>query len=286
MSNDPAAPAAPVVPETPAAPAAPVTPPVADPAAAGQPSGGEKPAVLPSGPVGYRPDGLPDHLAGKTEQETLDNVFKAYKGLRDAKLGDVPAKPDDYKIAWSEPLQAFAADLETDALMKGVKADAHEVGIGNAQLDGLLNKVFTRMIDMKLVETPVDTEAELAAITPAAARDLPPAEQEAARTRRLADNSAWLDGLAKDGLAPETVAQLKGELSGFAALHELLEFQRNGGVKPALNGDLAPPVTEATLQARIADPRNQFGNPKYETGFAAETSRMYQQFYGSAPKAG
>jgi len=52
----------------------------------------------------YVPKGLPDHMVGESQKDTLDNLFKAYKGARDkiagGKMGegDVPEKIDGYKI--------------------------------------------------------------------------------------------------------------------------------------------------------------------------------------------
>ena len=46
--------------------------------AGGQATGGE------GSPSPYRPEGLPDHLYGASDRETLDKVFGAYKPAREA----------------------------------------------------------------------------------------------------------------------------------------------------------------------------------------------------------
>lgn len=259
------------------------------------PSSGQSPGE-PSPPAvttpvtvtGYRPDGVPEHMLGATDKETMDRMNAALKGFRDdlAKRGTVPKDVAEYSFDWSAELKPYTADIENDVLFKGVKEDALEAGLTVDQAGKFLNKAMTRMVTMGLLENPVDLETAKAEMAPPEARGLPPAERDTAIQRRVAANMAFVDGLARDGLPAPAVEALKAELAGFAPLNALFEHLRQPGVGPALNGNPAPAVSESDLRARTADPRNTFGNAKYDPVFAAETTRLYQQHYpaGSSPR--
>ena len=95
---------APISPGQPATPA----PAVTDPPAAGAPAAGQAPAD-PGASAAYRPEGLPDHLLGKDERETIDKLFKAYGGAREAiaKFGAVPEAPDKYEFTPAEAVAPY-----------------------------------------------------------------------------------------------------------------------------------------------------------------------------------
>lgn len=47
----------------------------------------------------YIPEGLPEHFQGKSDQETIDHMFKALEGFRKEQgKKQIPEKPEDYKL--------------------------------------------------------------------------------------------------------------------------------------------------------------------------------------------
>ena len=101
-----------------------------------------------SGP--YRPDGLPDHLYGESDKETLDSLAKAYKGARDQIAnrktdsdGKVPDNIDGYKIEAKGDDDTIAAELnskESQPIMDAFKTAALEVGMGEKQFSTFIRK--------------------------------------------------------------------------------------------------------------------------------------------------
>ncbi len=245
---------------------------------AGQPDPGAQP------PPSYRPDGLPEHLAGKDERETLDRVFKAYDGARRemAERGSVPKDADGYTFTPSEKLSAFAGSFEKDELFRGIRADALAHKIPDKQFNGFLNAAFERMLEMELVQKPVDLEAELAKLVPDAAKALDAGQQATARERRIRENVAFVDALDEKVLGKDEKIALQSLLDT-AAGNRVVEWIKGIGreTPPALGGGTQEAITPQQLRQRQADPRNQIASPKYDPDFAAETSALYRKHYGS-----
>lgn len=99
--------------------------------------GDDKPDDKPAAP--YKPEGIADNLLGKTDQETIDNLFKAHKGARDAiakgvgKLeGEVHTDASKYQIESTGDDDKIAAELNSEAskpIMDAFRAAAAEVGV-------------------------------------------------------------------------------------------------------------------------------------------------------------
>jgi hypothetical protein len=247
-------------------------------AAAGQ-SGGDGGAP----PAPYRPDGLPDHLVGASERETIDKLWKAQEGYRQAqaKYEPPPADASGYTFEFSDKVKPYAADFGEDKFFGGVKEDLLAAGIGSKTANAFLDKVLGRMIDMNLVDAPVDVEAEKVKLAPAEAKSLPPAERDAAIQRRVSTNVAFVDSLKAKGFGAEAASDLAAELVAFPALNDLVEFMRLGqGAGPALGGNQAGEATRADLEKRMADPRQKFGTATFDADFAKETDRLFRVVHG------
>jgi hypothetical protein len=254
-------------------------------AAGGQASAGQAAGSEGGAAAAWRPDGLPDHLAGKDERETIEKLWNAQKAYRDgqAKFEPPPADPNGYAFEWSDKVKPYAADFGEDAFFKGVREDALKAGLGNKQAGTFLDAVMTRMVDMQLVEAPVDIEAEKAKLAPAEAKNLPAPERDAAIQRRVSTNIAFVDALKEKGLDAQVASDLSAELAAFPALNALVEFVRAGageGAAPALGGQPAAGASKADLEKRMADPRQRFGTPTYDADFARETDRLFKQVHG------
>lgn len=248
-------------------------------ATAGQAAGAEGGGAA----AAYRPDGLPDHLVGTNEKETIDKLWTAQKAYRDgqAKYEPPPADATGYTFEWSEKVKPYTQEFETDPAFKGLREDLLEAGIGTKAASKLIDKTLARWIDGGLVHEPVDIEAEKAKLAPAEAKDLPAPERDAAIQRRVATNVAFVDSLKAKGFDAQAASDLSAELAAFPALNQLVEFVRSGqgGAEPALGGGAAQGVTKADLDARVADPRNRWGSTKYDPSYAAETDRLFKQLH-------
>jgi len=250
--------------------------------------GGTPPAGQSGGGGGdaapYRPDGLPDQYFGANERETIDKLWGATKGFRDAqaKYEPPPTDANGYAFEWSDSVKPYAADFGEDKFFAGVKEDALKAGLSNKQANAFLDGVMGRMISMQLVDAPVDVEAEKLKLAPADAKSLPPAERDAAIQRRVTNNIAFVDSLAAKGFDKDAAQSLGAELAAFPALNQLVEFMRDGagGSGPALGGSGGAEATKADLEKRVADPRNRFGTPGYDADFARETDRLFKVVHG------
>lgn len=220
----------------------------------------------------YKPEGFPDHMLGKTDQETIDNAAKALKGYRE-RDGQVPEKPEAYKTfdKVDDAIKPYVETLTNDPLFDRLTEKAKERGIPLAHFQGLTTDLMALGAEMGIFEPPLDVAKEKALLTPSTAAHLPEAEQAKARDQRMTDNLAWLDThVAKDGgagLSKEAVDNLKAALGDRAYGHQAIEYFRsltskgNGPLIAGAAGAVADP--KADIARRQALPENTWGNPKF-----------------------
>lgn len=225
------------------------------------------------------PEGLPEHLAGKDAEETLGKLLGAYKPLRDklAAAGEVPAEAKGYGFEASEKLAPFTAKLDGDPFYDAVREISHKAGLSTKQFQSVFGGIMEKMVDQGLVAEAYNADKEAASIAP----DVEPAKRAEAADRRIRENLALIDAWKEQGLPEAVVAPLKGVMDrGWA--NQLVDWiaDRSGEVKPALAGKATGGVSEADLAKRSADPKNQASGPNYDPAFAAETDRLYREFYG------
>lgn len=285
----------------PAAPAAPAA--AAPPAGGGAPpaSSAGNPAAAASDPAAagafYRPEGLPDHLVGKDQAETLDKLFGAFKGYRDrdAQSG-VPEKAEAYGEFSGEIPDTVKPHLETlkgDPLFSRLNEKALALRLPASAYQGLVQEFISVSAEMGLMEPIVDAQAERAALVPAAAAHLPPAEQQQAVEKRMNDNFAFLDALAaqgadKGGLSKDDAEFAKAMLGDSAKGHRVFEWMRaatgaagDGGRGPALGGAPAGDNHRAELARRAALPENTWGDPKFDQKSYDQLQADRKAFFGS-----
>lgn len=264
----------------PAAPAA--APPVADANAGGAspPAGQAAAPVVPPSP--YRPEGLPDHLAGKTDRETIDALFKSFDGFRraQAERGEAPKDPSGYAFEPSEALKPYADGLAKDPFFDKVKAAAHKHGLPPKIFNGFLNDVMGEMVAGAMVAEPYDPERERAALAP----DVKDAGERAkAVDAMVRENIARIAVFQQQGLPEASAKWLVGQLDRAAANQALGFFlSRMGEQAPALGG-AAPSgaLTDKQLEAMMADPRGRVGDPKYDPAFVQQRTEAFKARYGA-----
>jgi hypothetical protein len=239
-------------------------------------------------PAFYRPKDLPEHLAGKSDQETIDNLFKAYAGTRAdiSKYGEVPKDPTGYSYQPDEKVKAYLTGDNDNELVRQVQGIFHQHGLRDKQAQGVLNGMMTWLVDMEVVEPAVDIAAERKALIPQDAAGLPEADALKIADKRIQDNLTFVGTLTNHGLPQDAVAALQ-TLGDTRQGHAVYEFIKglipDNGIRPGGTGGTVE--GEAQLKARVADPRHNSLSPSYDPAFRAETDRLYKAFYGEGPRA-
>lgn len=229
----------------------------------------------------YIPKDIPEGMVGKTNQETIDNILKAYKGARKdlGKKSGVPEKFEDYKIDVPEEIANKVFKLGEDGkdpLFQAMLPKFHEAGMSQdsviAVLSGLGEYLETISQESHNPEISGDINYE-------ALGGVEKAQPEIDGAR------VWLDGLKNSGKLSEAA---KNEL-------ELLTFHSQGlalirELRPLLGDKLIPPSsnesphssdvdTEESLNARVADPRYHRGTRQFSQAFYDDTVARFEKFY-------
>ncbi len=247
--------------------------------------------------AGYRPEGLPDHLFGTSDQDTMDKMAKALDGYRkkDSESG-VPDNQAAYAAfgdAVPDELKSHVAALAEDTVFQNLSKSALEKGLSVEAFQGLTVDFFKTAQDMGLLEPVIDEAAEKAALVPESAKHLSEAEQKTAREQRMNDNFAFLDTLTAqkegaDGMAVDVADYAKAMLGDSAKGHQFIEHMRSqisGGPAPYAGGDKggSPLDAHAALQARVRETKN---NPEHRDFDAKSYEKLkadLQAYHGANP---
>lgn len=259
---------------------APVAQPGGDPTppASGAPAAGQVPPAGGDPSPAYRPEGLPDHLLGKDDRDTLDKVSKAYAGARDAiaKFGSVPEAPEKYAFTPAEAVAPYLPNIAEDPAFKAAQAAAHKHGLGDKQFAGFVNDFMATLVTGGQLDDPFSADKERAIIAPDV-QD--PAERAKAADKASRDTVAFFDAMQAQGKIDQATADwAKGrtDRGHFIKLVSALRVASPGLELGGQGGGAG--VTKADLDKRHADPRQ-----KSDPAFQAETNRLYQQLYPDDP---
>lgn len=259
-------------------------------AAAGAAAGG---AAAPSAGEIYKPEGLPDHMLGKSNNETIDNLKKANDGYRERDAQNkVPDKAEAYaEFAGDVPenVKPHLDTLKADPLFGRLSAKALDMKVPLPVYQSLVTEFLSVSGEMGLLEPPIDFAAEKQGLVPEAAAHLPAAEQTAARERRMNENFAFVDaavatGAGKGGLDKDTAEFAKAMLGDTVKGHKFMEWARGlkGGVEqPFMGGNgAAVPDAKADIDRRTALPENTWGNPKFDKASYEQLGADRRRVYG------
>lgn len=254
-------------------------------AAAGAGDGGGQPPAGGAAPSPYRPEGLPDHLFGTSDKETIDKLNNAYTGARKSigDLGAVPEKADGYTFEASDKLKPYVANFDKDPVYIKTREIALKAGMTAKSFGSFMPELLESLIDGGLVAAPIDAKAQLRALAPAELANGTDQEKEAAGGRRVQDNIAWADGAkASQAIDPDVAEFLSVSATDSPAANKLIEWLRgaNNETMPALGGGGGSGLSEDQLTARMNDPRNNPSDAKYDRAFALETDALSKKHYG------
>ncbi|MCE7026422.1 hypothetical protein [Jiella avicenniae] len=259
----------------------------------GQPGGAPSNAGNPSEPIGgadgaqpslHKPEGVPDHLFGQNDQETIDKIWNAYKGAREAlgKQSKAPDKPEAYQpFAWSDKVKANLSIAEDDEAATLFRSIAHKHGMNDENMKAV-PEFFEALIEKGVIEPPHDTRAEMRALAPQGFAGSDEAK-EAKGAERVAAADRWIAQLSSqrgfdDGMKTE-MRLLTTTAAGVKVIESFMTSGMGGSVNPGGQTGGEPTITKAVLDARIADPRNDIMGDKYDPAFAQETDAMFKKFY-------
>lgn len=274
---------------TPAAAPTPAATPAAAPTPAATPAAGPTPAATPAAAPAnlYRPEGLSDSYFGADDHATIDNLAKAVTTYRqkDGERGQVPKEATGYTLPDEVPdsVKPYMAELDGDPVFEGMQKVFHDAGMTDKQFQDIVPKFYESLIDAEALEPMLDVDKERGELVPEGLERATPEDQTKAIDKRMADNLAFVGTLKDAGLDEAAVIALQEGLGDKAAGHRAIEFIRGKlgqTLDPAVGGQAAGGVTQADLDARVADPRNQGGHPSYEKKFAEETDRLAEQLHG------
>lgn len=237
-------------------------------------------------PAPYYPEGLPEHLRGATERETLDKLFAEQTSLREtlSKNGKVPDDPKAYKFEFEGDPAKNIFDLEAERSQKAIgmfKEVAKEFVFTDKQFNAV-PKFLEKAVEAGLIEAPQSTEAILESMAPEGTSGSPE-EIRAAGGARLTQALNTVEAAVGNGKLPAAIGEelklMVSSPAGLSALEYLMQHNvTNANQTGGQGGGSA--VTSKDLQARMADPKNDRNNNDYDPEYAKETMRLYKEHYG------
>lgn len=232
----------------------------------------------------YFPQNFPDHLKGANDRETIDKVYGAFSGAREAmsKNGTVPKESKDYQLALSDDAaKVLGADLSKDRTAQIYRTLAHKHGLTDKQATSLFREFMDEQISSGVI-TVLDPIKEAKTILGDAAIGRSDDEVKDLAGQRWNTLKSQLEGLAMSKkISPEmqdAAKQLMDTAHGVLFLETLIKMTGEHGIQTGGTAG-GGGITKADLDARINDPRANPHHPKFDQVFADETDRLGRAFY-------
>ncbi|TCD15149.1 hypothetical protein [Oricola cellulosilytica] len=230
----------------------------------------------------HLPDGIPDHLKGQSDQETIDKVWGAYRGARDElaknKPEGKPEKPEAYSFEWPDSIKSSIA--EDDKAVSLFREIAHEAEFTQKQI-AAIPKFFEAAAEKGLIDKPQDNNALLESLAPEGFQGS--AEEKRTKgAQRLTTADNWVKQLTKDqGYDDAMKEELRLLTTSEPGVRVLERYMGSGVVKTVTPGGerQASGVTQSQLNARVADPRNNSTSEKFDEDFAKETRELFKRAF-------
>jgi hypothetical protein len=245
-----------------------------------QPAGGAPEA---GGGEAYKPEGLPDHLVGKSDKETIEKLSTAYINAR-RDLGEgkgvVPKSADAYGYdGIPDEMKAKIFRLDENGKDPVFEAMRPHLLAAGVTVDGA-PKLLLGLAEVvaKIEAEHVDESADWNFTAQGGKEKAAPL---------IASGEAFITGLANDGkLDDADVQELRMSLQhgqGLATTLKLLRLANGGQDIPAkldgAGGD--GELTEAELNKMMEDPR--YWKPGHkDPAYVAQVTQGFQRLYGKA----
>jgi hypothetical protein len=237
----------------------------------------------------YRPDGLPDHLLGTSEKETIDKLWKSTKGFMDSQAtrGAVPEKPDGYQLGTlPEAVAKKLGDLKDDPVIPMLRGAAHAAGITDKAFSTFMPKILEALDQAGMVpdQSAFDPDTQIGELEKDHQTIQDPRERRAIAAKRITETKSRLDNLLKAEVLDKgehaELLSLLPTTKTFRLLEKIVgKFtQADGTVSPGAGGSQSGGVSEADITARRMDPRYDSRSTKYDAAFRNETDRLWQDF--------
>ena len=212
--------------------------------------------------------GVPKHLIGKDDKETVDKVLNAYKGLRDK--GSAPKDVADYKLNLPDNVAGLIDETseEDKPLFDEIRNLSKEHGLSPQQFDGLIGGLLGKFEEMGLIEQPINPVEHFKIIGEGD-------EKHGKKITEVVDN--WLTGMhRKEILDDKEYAEAKimaGTAQGIRVMTKLREIAGFDAI-PTNFDSQNDEMTGDELDARVADER--YGT---DPAFTKETEKLFADKY-------
>ena len=237
----------------------------------------------------YRPEGMPDHYVGTTDQETIDALYKAVDGFRkeQSKGKNIPEKAEDYTFDVPEDLDGKIFKFDDDGkdpMLERLKPIALKHGMTKEAFGDMVLDFGQALLEFG------DAGAD------ASGSDLgenaPDFDYQAfggeEKVKPLLDGvQVWVKGLRNADKIDDQIADEIAFASQHGAGLKMVNFFREQMGEKPIPVDMSDPVsadamTEDKLNEMVADDRYKVGHPKFEKSFHDKVTKAFDEFYNKA----
>lgn len=228
----------------------------------------------------YKPAGIPDHMVGSSDKETIDKLFANVDGYRkeNAKKG-IPESPDGYTMSVADDLKGKIFQLDEsgkDPVFEKFRPVFHELKLSDTAANRLITELYTIVSEGAAGQDNEGGEAidfEYSDLG-GAAKAKPIVDAVVAGLNGLKNRGALDDA----DIAELSLATLHS--GGLKAVRKLIEATGEKVIPASLDGsERADGLTEASINAMMKDERYWKANKK-DPAYIAEVTKKFQQFYG------
>lgn len=236
--------------------------------------------AIESGGEAYRPEGLPDHMLGKTDRDTLNNVFSAYRLARAEISGSreksgIPKTADEYVLNLPDDIRdkvVMAGDDGKDPILEAFKPIAHKHNLSQEAFSALATDLYKAVAEKTAADIKADESAD------ADFKSFGGAE----KAKPVIDGvTAWAKGLAAKGVLDDSdlaeIEILSSYGSGLRVLSKLRAASGEKNIPARIDGAEEKGLSQADLESMVRDPR--YWRDK-DPAFIAKVSDGFSALYG------
>lgn len=228
-------------------------------------------------------EGLADEFHGETAAETVGKMQARLSELGEqvSQIGTVPEDAAGYDYAPSDDVARVMGGAD-GPLMPMVYDAAREAGVTTEQFPKFMDAFVSKLFEGGHV---IDPMKEARAIMGDGFTGSEDALAEAAG-KKFDEMNIFVDNIAKQaGIDEAGVLRLKAMMDvadGFKALEGMRGLLSQRGIQTG-GESVANTVSDAELEERMADPRADYRDPKYDKDWVEQNiTSVYKKKYGSS----